>query len=263
MSATRSSPVQGSPRLDYTRCMQNRMHAVVEPGAYAARYSLETEASAPSASGTSVEAVVAAMRASIRRQELLPGEQVRQNDWALRVGVSRVPVREALNSLALAGVLTHDPHRGFFLTKYSQAEIAQLYWVRGAIEVEIVRTLDWPSATEMRTLKKMAVVMQDAAKAGDAAGWLEAHDEFHSMILSLSPIKVLVEEAERLWIRTESFRSMRIHNTLGESHAENLSHAEILDALQKRDRERLVGLFTNEMQIRESDLTEWATRRVP
>ena len=56
---------------------------------------------------------------------------------------------------------------------------------------------------------------------------------------------------------------MRIHNTLGESHAENLSHAEILDALQKRDRERMVGLFTNEMQIRESDLTGWATRRAP
>ena len=79
-------------------------------------------------------------------------------------------MREALNSLGLAGVLTHDPHRGFFLTKYSQAEIAQLYWVRGVLEVELVRALEWPSATEMRTLKKMAVVMQDAAKAGEAGG---------------------------------------------------------------------------------------------
>jgi DNA-binding GntR family transcriptional regulator len=249
--------------MDYTSCMQNRMHLTVRPGAHAARYSLEPEASGSSASGRSVEAVVAAIRGHIRRQQLLPGEQVRQNDWAVRVGVSRVPVREALNSLALAGVLSHDPHRGFFLTKYSQAEIAQLYFVRGILEVEIVRALQWPSAAEMRTLRKMAVVMQDAAKAGDAAGWLEAHDEFHSMILSLSPIKVLVEEAERLWIRTESFRSMRIHNVLEESHTENLSHVAILDALQKRDRERLVSLFTQEMQIKESDLTEWAMRRVP
>lgn len=243
--------------------MQNRMHADVEPGAYAARYNLEPEASAKSSPGTSVATVVDAIRSTIRRQELLPGEQVRQSDWAMRVGVSRVPVREALNSLALAGVLTHDPHRGFFLTKYSQAEIAQLYWVRGVLEVEIVRALEWPSATEMRTLKKMAVVMQDAARAGDASGWLQVHDEFHSMILSLSPIKVLVEEAERLWIRTESFRSMRIHNALGESHAENLSHTEILEALQKRDRERLVALFTKEMQIKEPDLTEWVTLRAP
>jgi DNA-binding GntR family transcriptional regulator len=225
------------------------------------KYGPEPEASDHSASGRSVEAVVAAIRGHIRRQQLLPGEQVRQNDWAVRAGVSRVPVREALNSLALAGVLTHDPHRGFFLTKYSQVEIAQLYFVRGILEVEIVRALEWPSAAEMRSLKKMAVVMQNAAKAGDAAGWLEAHDEFHSMILSLSGLKVLVEEAERLWIRTESFRSMRIHNALGESHAENLSHAEILDALQRHDRERLVSLFTQEMQVKESDLTDWATRR--
>jgi DNA-binding GntR family transcriptional regulator len=243
--------------------MQNRMQVAVRPSAYATRYSLEPDVGIPAASGRSVETVVAAIRDHIRRQQLLPGEQVRQNDWAVRVGVSRVPVREALNSLALAGVLTHDPHRGFFLTKYTQGEIAQLYFVRGILEVEIVRGLDWPSAAELRTLRKLAVVMQDAANAGDAAGWLDAHDEFHSMILSLSPIKVLVEEAERLWIRTESFRSMRIHNALEESHAENLSHAEILDALQRRDRERLISLFTQEMQVKESDLTEWATRRVP
>jgi len=214
----------------------------------------------PSASASSVETVVAAIRGHIRRQQLLPGEQVRQNDWAERVGVSRVPVREALNSLALAGVLTHDPHRGFFLTKYSQAELAQLYFVRGVIEAEVARSIEWPSAKELRVLRKSCGVMQDAAIAGDAPRWLEAHEEFHSTLIYLSPLKVLVEEAERLWIRTESFRSMRTHSAMAERHSENLSHNEIIDALEKRDRDLLISLFTQEMRVKDSDLTKWATR---
>ena len=213
----------------------------------------------PSTSGRSVETVMAAIRHQIRRQELLPGEQVRQNDWAERVGVSRVPVREALNSLALAGVLTHDPHRGFFLTKYTQAELAQLYFVRGVIEVECVRALRWPTQDETDQLKKHATSMDDAARDRDAVNWLESHDEFHSLILSLSPLEVLVEEAERLYIRTESFRSMRAHNALERSHFESMSHTEILDALANHERDRLIALFSRELQVKESDLRQWTS----
>ena len=210
-----------------------------------------------SASGRSVGVVVAAIRDHIRRQELLPGEQVRQSDWAERVGVSRVPVREALNSLALAGILTHDPNRGFFVTKYTRAELAQLYYVRGVIEVECVRALEWPSEDELVPLRHWADKMAAAAAAGDALGWLEAHDVFHSMVLSHSPLTVLVYEAERLYARTEGFRSMRAHNTLERSHSEQLSHNRILEALEKRDREGLIALFSEELQVRDSDWMQW------
>ncbi len=107
-------------------------------------------------------------------------------------------MREALNSLALAGVFTHDPHRGFFLTKYSPTEIAQLYFGRGVLDVQIGRSISWPSAKEMKALRATGAVMDEAARAGDAGRWLNAHDRFHSMLLSLSPFKVLVEEADRL-----------------------------------------------------------------
>jgi DNA-binding GntR family transcriptional regulator len=170
-------------------------------------------------------------------------------------------VREALNSLALAGVLTHDPHRGFFLTKYSQSEIAELYFVRGVLEVEIARSIRWPSVKEMKALRRTGVLMDDAAGAGDAGRWLDAHDEFHSMVLALSPLTVLVEEADRLWIRTEGFRAMRVHTALEESVSEALSHTGILEALEKHDRDRLVGFFSREAQLQESDMKLWRNRQ--
>jgi DNA-binding GntR family transcriptional regulator len=211
------------------------------------------------ASGRSVEAVVAAIRDHIRRQELMPGEQIRQVDWAERVGVSRVPVREALNSLALVGVLTHDPHRGFFLPKYTHQEMAQLYYVRGVLEVECVRALRWPSDDELALLRKYAELMAAAVEDGDAVRWLAAHDDFHSMILGLSSLTVLAEEAERLYLRTEGFRSMRAHNALERSHGEGLEHTAILEALEKHDRDRLVALFSRELQVSESDLRRWTS----
>jgi len=207
-------------------------------------------------SGRSVEAVVAAIRDHIRRLLLMPGEQIRQVDWAERVGVSRVPVREALTSLALIGVLTHDPHRGFFLPKYTQHEMAQLYLVRSVLEVECVRTVRWPSADELDGLRKYSEVMSDALADRDAVSWLIAHDEFHSKILSLSPLTVLVEEAERLYLRTEGFRSLRAHNALERSHTESMSHSEVLDALKKQDRDRLVAIFSRELHLNDADLRQ-------
>jgi DNA-binding GntR family transcriptional regulator len=212
--------------------------------------------------GGSVESVVAAIRDHIRSMRLLPGEQVRQSDWAARVGVSRVPVREALNSLALAGVLTHDPNRGFFLTKYSQTELAQLHKVRGIIEVECVRTLDWPSAKEMKALKDLNADMRDAVMNGDSARWLQAHDELHLMVLSLSPLTVLAEEADRLYVRTESFRALRAHNTLQSSHADSMYQREVIEVLQEHDRDRLIDLYSQKMRVREDDLQQWTSLTV-
>src|SRR5258706_2945666 len=211
-------------------------------------------------SGRSVEAVVAAIRDHIRRQELMPGEQIRQVDWAKRVGVSRVPVREALTSLALVGVLIHDPHRGFFLPKYSQQEMAQLYYVRSVLEVESVRAVRWPSDAEMELLHAYADAMADAVDQGNAVGWLSAHDEFHNTVLSLSPLVVLVEEAKRLYLRTEGFRSMRAHNALEQRRTEALSHSHILEALKNRDRDRLVALFSRELHVNDADLRQWTNR---
>jgi DNA-binding GntR family transcriptional regulator len=217
----------------------------------------------PSVSGRSVEAVVTAIRDAIRRQELNPGEQIRQVDWAERVGVSRVPVREALNSLALVGVLTHDPNRGFFLPKYTQQEMAQLYYVRSVLEVECVRALRWPADDELELLRVYADGMAEAIEQGDAVRWLSAHDEFHSTILSLSPLSVLVEEAERLYLRTEGFRSLRAHNALERSRADGLSHSQVLEALKNRDRETLVGYFTRELQVSDGDLRQWTRQLAP
>src|SRR5689334_13511714 len=61
--------------------------------------------------GASVDRTVADLRGRILRGELTPGEQLRQEQLADAVGVSRIPLREALRALAVQGLLEHRPHQ--------------------------------------------------------------------------------------------------------------------------------------------------------
>src|SRR5579872_25591 len=63
--------------------------------------------------GASVDRAVADLRGRILRGELTPGEQLRQEQLADAVGVSRIPLREALRALAVQGLLEHRPHQGY------------------------------------------------------------------------------------------------------------------------------------------------------
>src|SRR6185312_14892625 len=65
---------------------------------------------------------------------LLPGQRVRQNELAEKLGVSRQPVSHALHLLHRQGLVAESGRRGFEVTQLDPARIRQLYEVRGAID---------------------------------------------------------------------------------------------------------------------------------
>jgi len=83
-----------------------------------------------------------------RPGELNPGEQLRQEDLAEELGVSRVPVREALHALAEQRVLVHQKHRGFFVAKRNAHEVAQFARMLELIEDDLLASIRWPTAEE-------------------------------------------------------------------------------------------------------------------
>src|SRR5438477_11896503 len=65
---------------------------------------------------------------------LLPGQRMRQNELAEKLGVSRQPVSHALHLLHRQGLVAESGRRGFEVTQLDPARIRQLYEVRGAID---------------------------------------------------------------------------------------------------------------------------------
>src|SRR6478752_835984 len=82
---------------------------------------------------------VEALRERILRGDYPEGEPLRQDALADELGVSRIPVREALRQLEAEGLVTFSPHRGAVVSTLSLEEIEELFELRADIECELLR----------------------------------------------------------------------------------------------------------------------------
>ena len=99
--------------------------------------------------------------------ELSPGEQIRQADWAERLGVSRVPIRDALKALAPDGLLNYDHNRGYFVVRFGPHQMIQIYRMRRLLETEPLRTIEWPDAEQFARLERLGHEASARMRAGD------------------------------------------------------------------------------------------------
>ncbi|WP_133916366.1 GntR family transcriptional regulator [Streptomyces sp. NBC_00582] len=186
--------------------------------------------------------VLDSVRAAILSGELAPGEQVRQQVWAERCGVSRPPVREALEILSNEGLLVHGLNQGYFVTKFSTDEMDQLYTMRHLLELEAIRTLVWPEADTLADLRRRAHEIESAADAGRPDFAMQAVAEFFLEIYRLCPRKLIVAEIERLWIRTAAYRALN-YDVMAAPRGVDLRFQEVIDALGAQDRDALAELL--------------------
>jgi DNA-binding GntR family transcriptional regulator len=153
------------------------------------------------------ERVAADLRRAILRGELLPGEHVGQEQWASRFGVSRVPLREALKILTTQRLLSHDPHRGYFVTAMGDSEVEQIYRLRIFIEPEVMLSLRPMTPDEVDELEAILDRMETCILARRFADALDEERLFLFQLFDLSPLNFLAGEAKRLWDISEPYRS--------------------------------------------------------
>jgi DNA-binding GntR family transcriptional regulator len=183
------------------------------------------------------------IRELIVRGALSPGVHLGQMQLAERFGASRVPVREALKLLAAEGLLLHDPNRGFFVAALSSDEARQLYRMRHIIEAELLSTVEWPSPAQIAELDAQLDELDQLLTDGDRAQWAIRHRDFHRAIFDLSPQKVLVREVLRLWTLTDRYRSLLPAPQATEGQSGVQDERDLVDALAKKDRQRLLREF--------------------
>src|SRR5687767_5679974 len=91
-----------------------------------------------STKGTTLK-TVDKIRNMILSGELLPGQPLRQVQLAERLGVSRVPVREALTTLVADGAVVHTPNTGYAVARFNLAELREIFLMRELLEDELLR----------------------------------------------------------------------------------------------------------------------------
>jgi len=185
--------------------------------------------------GVSVDRVVAAVLARIASGELNPGEQLRQEDLAEELGVSRVPVREALHALAEQRVLVHQKHRGFFVAKRNAHEVAQFARMLELIEDDLLASIRWPTAEELTRLHALNDRLLEVAEDYDVAETAALNREFHFAIFGLSPHSIMVEELERLWRLAHPY-ILADMITPDSRRARVAEHRAVIERLEQEDR---------------------------
>jgi DNA-binding GntR family transcriptional regulator len=187
--------------------------------------------------------VLGELRQMIAVGELTPGQPLRQDVLAERLGVSRVPLREALNTLESEGQVDYEPHRGYRVATLSLADMLEVYRIRELLETEAVRaTAAQGDPAVVEQLRQAAVDVDAASAAGDLLAMTEANRRFHFVLITASGMPRLERILRTLWDSTETYRFVYYGNAHNRRRVE-VEHAGIVDALASADTELLIRLL--------------------
>lgn len=169
--------------------------------------------------------------------ELAPGMHIASEAVAEALGISRMPVRDALRRLEGDGVVTIYANRGASVAKYSPEEIVELVDMRAVLEGLAARlALPNIGQSQIEELGFLRSRMERAAK--DLSSWMARHDEFHNYLTSLAKRPLLLEKTERMRLMLRPyfrgyFSDSRELEILG------LEHQRIIDAIAIGDPEKV------------------------
>lgn len=189
--------------------------------------------------GDAVDAASAAIRDLIGGRELLPGQQLRQDDLAERLGLGRGPTREALQALRKEGIVTHAKNRGYMVARLDYFQMQQVYQLRDLVESEVLRSLPKPTVKQVASLRGHNKRLSKQTQASDI---FQVNETLHFEMFELSPLKVLVAQVDRLWRMAAAYRTLVVAGPLLPLHDIVQTHEDMLDALASHDLEMLVKL---------------------
>lgn len=132
---------------------------------------------------TSTDQIFDALYDRIVSLDLLPGTKLSESEVAKSFGFSRQPVREAFTRLANLNLLLIRPQRATIVRPFSRDLIANARFIRGAIEIEIIRQVaaERDKSVDAR-LKQSLKAQRDAVAAGDTAAFHSLDYEFHRLL---------------------------------------------------------------------------------
>jgi DNA-binding GntR family transcriptional regulator len=179
-----------------------------------------------------------AIRARILRGVYPEGEPLRQDSLADALGVSRIPVREALRQLEAEGLVTFTPHRGAIVSTLSLGEIEEVFALRAAIESALLRAALPGLGPDMLAQAGEVLARYERALAvHDVAAYGELNWQFHATLYAPADRPVTMSIVQRLHQQSDRYLRMQLALTHGE-HRANEEHRAILDAAARRDGRR-------------------------
>lgn len=193
---------------------------------------------------TRVEDAYARLKDEIRTNRLPAGFQAPEPEIAIRLGMSRTPVREALIRLEAEGLVELAPRRGVRVLPVQADDMREIYEILTALEPDAAASLAArkPSQEDLAPLEMATSAMEHALANGVLDEWAEADDRFHRALLELQGNRRLQNVVTALYDQAHRARivTMRLRETPQKSTEE---HRAILHNLQLGNAEETRRVF--------------------
>lgn len=201
----------------------------------------------------------------ILRGELLPGERINEPDIAARLGISRVPVREALRELESSGLVVARKHSGVSVRELDAIEIHSLYELRALLDGYVGRRsaqLETPARSALAdALDASIAVMQEAADKQNVERYYAENLRFHWLMVDAADNLPLAETYRGVVQKLHLARLKNLSQDLG-MQASIAAHRDIATAQRAGDADRCEALLSSHVLDAHTRLAE-ANRSTP
>jgi DNA-binding GntR family transcriptional regulator len=181
--------------------------------------------------------------------QLLPGQHLDETELAERFGVSRTPIREAMQQLASMGVVVIRPRRGAIVADLGPQQLVEMFEVMSELEATCARLAARRMTSEEQiTLQAAHQACKDALDAQEPDEYYYKNEAFHEAIYAGSHNQFLIEQARSLYRRLRPYRrlQLRVRNRLAKSYAE---HDGVVQAILEGDGEKAAHLLREHVMI--------------
>lgn len=203
------------------------------------------------------DSLVDALRALIVDGELPAGGRINEVHLAARLGVSRTPLREALNRLVSEEALVSVPRIGYLVRPLSVEELQQIYAIRPLLDPEALRLSGIPPAPRM---KRLRLLNREIARAERPDEIIALDDQWHLELIADCPNQVLVGLIRQFMRRTNRYELALMREKQNVRGA-TVEHEQILAALQEGHLKPACDGLRRNMQSGFAPLMAWMTAR--
>jgi DNA-binding GntR family transcriptional regulator len=204
--------------------------------------------------------VAAFLRQAILDGEFQPGDFIRQEAIARRLGASRVPVREALRILEVEGLTEHHVNKGARVPLMTMHEVDVVYQLRERLE-PLVLSESMPGLSPA-DIAQAEQILHRIEAGTDIDEFMRLDREFHFVTYHACRIEQLSNTVVRLWNSTQYYRRLFMKQTGSTRQwVVNAEHRLLLDAIQGGDSVRAEQMLAAHIRRTRTALAESASAR--
>ncbi len=221
-------------------------------------WTMDIEARPPQ---TTQQYVLSQVRRAILTGKLAPGAPIRQDTLAEQLGVSRVPIREALKILEGEGQVTYRPRRGYVVAELALEDFLEVYRLRRILEEEAIRqTLGGITDEDVTRLEEAHAEVVRSSRIHDITAMAAANRLFHFTLFEAAGMPRLLRFLNILWDATDVYRS-RYYSEESNRDRVDQEHLGIIEAVRARDADELVRRLNEHRDGTVATLREFITER--